>query len=197
MAAAKPPAKSRALVRWETGSRADLDQLPIAHAKVGGKRPGRRYDLQQLNQAYLVALSAKFQLFCRDLHTEAVDVVVTSLVDPKAHQVVTANFTFGRKLDHGNPNPGNIASDFGRLVPNFWVLLKTAKASNKGRLKSLEHMNEWRNAIAHEDFGKQLTPTSLQLKTVGLWRRKCDVLARSMNDVLWSELQRLVGAAPW
>ena len=30
------------------------------------------------------------------------------------------NILFGRKLDHGNPNAGNLGADFGRLGLPFW-----------------------------------------------------------------------------
>src|SRR5579871_1232084 len=94
---------------WSAGRAAALDEIEHAHRSVGGTGPGRRYLTQQINQAYAVLLSSQFQGFCRDLHTECVEY----LVGPAASAVLLAtyrrNLLFARKLDTGNPNPGNIA----------------------------------------------------------------------------------------
>ena len=62
---------SKALGYWEKESASELDELENAHVKVGGKGPGRKYLTRQINHAYLVAKAARFQRFCRDLHSEA------------------------------------------------------------------------------------------------------------------------------
>lgn len=64
---------SRSLLTWRTTATAALNEMEAAHAAVGGTGRGRRYAIQQINQAYTVLLSSRFQRFCRDLHSEAVD----------------------------------------------------------------------------------------------------------------------------
>ena len=54
-----------------------LDEIAGADAAVGGAARGRRYATQQINRAYAVLLASEFQGFCRDLHSECVDHVLT------------------------------------------------------------------------------------------------------------------------
>ena len=107
-------------------------------------------------------------------------------------------FTFGRKLDQGNPTPGNIGSDFGRLGLFFWPRVNADDERNPARQNSLEQLCKWRNAIAHQDIDPaRLAPSSLRLETVRAWRRACNGLARSFDRVLHSHLTALLGSAPW
>lgn len=64
---------SPAFRRWSTDGAAALDHLVSAHGALAGLRPARRAAIRELNQAYTVMLASKFQLFCRDLHSEAVE----------------------------------------------------------------------------------------------------------------------------
>jgi hypothetical protein len=98
-----------------------LDRMEHAHRAVGGSSPGRRYATQQINQSYLVMLSSHFQQFCRDLHSEAVDHLLRGL-DPALLPIVLSSLTSDRRLDRGNPTPGNLGSDFGRLGMTFWPM---------------------------------------------------------------------------
>jgi hypothetical protein len=77
------------------------------------RRGGRRHAMQQINQSYLMLLSSHFQQYCRNLHSEAVGHLLGG-IDPALHSFVSASLTVGRKLDQGNPNPGNLGADFGR-----------------------------------------------------------------------------------
>ena len=103
---------SASLQKWETTRAAELDRIAAAHGAVGGSGPGRRWATQQINQAYAMLLSSQFQGFCRDLHSECVDYLVRSVSPAILHTALRAEFVFARKLDRGNPNPGNIGSDF-------------------------------------------------------------------------------------
>jgi hypothetical protein len=125
--------------------------MEAAHAALGGTGPGRRHATQQINQAYAVMLSSQFQLFCRDLHTEAADVLTQAVGVPDVRlTILRAALTEGRKLDFGNPNPGNIGSDFDRLGLSFWGELGHAFPDIARLRNSLEELNRWRNAIAHQ-----------------------------------------------
>jgi hypothetical protein len=53
-------------------------------------------------RGYVLQLSAHFQGFCRDLHSECV-LCVVSKVRPTLLALVQAQFMADRKLDHGNP----------------------------------------------------------------------------------------------
>src|SRR2546423_1551500 len=114
---------SRSLATWRTQSAAALDEIAAAHAAVGGTGPGRRVATQQINHAYTVLLSSQFQRFCRDLHSEAADFLCRTVPLPALRPIVLRQFTLARKLDTGNPNPGNVGSDFRRFGMDLWHLL--------------------------------------------------------------------------
>jgi hypothetical protein len=188
---------SLSLIKWEGERSETLDEIEAAHAKVGGTSRGRRYATQQLNLAYTVLLSSQFQGFCRDLHSEAVDHIVAHLAkSPQVALMLREQFTRGRMIDRGNPNPGNLGSDFNRLGFAFWNEVKAQGRHNATRHTGLGNMNEWRNAIAHHDFATLGTAT-LHLKTVRAWRGYCNGLATSFDAVVADQLAALLGAAPW
>jgi hypothetical protein len=114
---------SLAWQNWVGVRAAALDDLEAAHRALRGTRPGVRTATQQVNQAYALLLAAHFLAFCRDLHTECVDALVPSLAFPAGHALVRRLLLLDRKLDRGNPNPGNIGADFGRLGPHFGPML--------------------------------------------------------------------------
>src|SRR5258708_37377975 len=98
-----------------------LDEIATAHAAVGGSARGRRYATQQINRAYAVLLASQFQGFCRDLHSECVDHLVSAIAPPPAlRPLVRTDLTRGRKLDRGNAQPASLWSDFNRLGINRW-----------------------------------------------------------------------------
>jgi hypothetical protein len=112
--------------------------------------------------------------------------------------VLQVEFTRSRKLDKGNPNPGNIGEDFNRLGLSFWRVVQQDHAQNTGRQAALERMNEWRNAISHQDFtSKPLTPQQVVLGTVRSWRRVCGGLADSFDRVMRTHLRTVLGSYPW
>lgn len=188
---------SASLQRWEGERAAELDRIEAAHRAIGGTARGRRWATVQINHAYVVLLSSQFQGFCRDLHSECVDHIVRAVRPPILHTALRAEFVFGRKLDRGNPNPGNIGSDFSRLGIDFWAEVQAHDARSKIRQERLERMSEWRNAIAHQDFSGQLRPAALTLPAIRRWRGGCTGLARSFNQVMARYIGSVVGTPPW
>jgi hypothetical protein len=191
---------SLALQDWSGRRAASLDEIEHAHRTVGGTGPGRRYLTQQINQAYAVPLSSQFQGFCRDLHAECADHLVASVASPVLLATYCRNLLFGRELDRGNPNPGNIGSDFNRLGLSFWPAVDADHPRNPQRRTALESLNRWRNAIAHNTFAPDMyrgSRPSLHLSEVQDWRRACDGLARSFDTILRAHLLAATGAAPW
>jgi len=190
---------------WNTARRQKLDEIAAAHSAVGGTARGRRYATQQINQAYVVLLSSQFQAFCRDLHTEAALHFVAPLPSQAYRDIVYEHFVQARRLDHGNPNPGNLGSDFGRFGFSFWDRMR----GNPERQRVvddqalLEDLNVWRNAIAHQDFTQPAFlrrfpgRSSVHLAEVRRWRRACERLATRMDTVLADLVQQLAGTRPW
>lgn len=188
---------SRSLQRWQTIASAALDQVEDAHAAVGGVAPGRRYTTMQVNHSCVMLLSSHFQGFCRNLHTEAVEYLIQGVAPPALRLILRADLTRGRKLDHGNPNPGNLGADFGRLGMRLWPSVHALGVRNQQRNDHLEKMSKWRNAIAHQDFGPNLDPPSVQLRHIRRWRSVCEVLAMHFDRVVAAHIQTVTGARPW
>lgn len=178
-----------------------LDQMVSAHTALGGGGPGRRYATVQVVHAYAVLLSSHFQGFCRDLHSETSDHIANGTNPAAAAGILRLLLTAGRKLDSGNPNPGNIGSDFGRLGFT-WADVKAKDTHHDSRKKRLELLNLWRNAIAHQDFtdakldlgGGRLT---LRMADVTAWRSACDGLAGSFDAVASDRVLAVIGTRPW
>ena len=191
---------SSSLTDWFAGRATALADIESAHRAVRGSGTGARAAAQQINQAYVVQLAAQFQGYCRDLHSECADFLVTPVTDPKLRDVLRDSLVLGRKLDRGNPNPGNIGADFSRLGLQFWLEVDARRPETPARRAALEELNSWRNAIAHQDFTAAMLSSgrpSLRLAQVRGWRKACDGLARSFDEVLRDHLQTLTGVVPW
>lgn len=186
---------SVALNNWNTAASDRLDEIEAAHQAVGGQGRGRRYATLQINHAYAVLLSSQFQGFCRDLHSEAADFIAANTQPAAASNVFRLLLTQGRKLDQGNPNPGNLGSDFGRLGMQFWPQVGVVDQQRQARQTRLEELNTWRNAIAHQDW-KTVGP-DLRLSLVRRFRRTCNALARSFDQAVFDHLVAVVGHPPW
>jgi hypothetical protein len=191
---------SIALQNWSTGRAAALDEIEHAHRSVGGTGPGRRYLTQHINQAYAVLLSSEFQGFCRDLHDECTGYLVAPVASAVLLATYRSNLLFGRKLDTGNANAGNIGADFNRFGIAFWPAVDADSPRSAARRLALEALNRWRNAIAHSAFTPDMYKgrhPSLHLVEVQEWRKACDGLARSFDNVLRAHLHSATGVAPW
>src|SRR5216110_325380 len=86
-------------------------------------------------RGYVLLLSAHFQGFCRDLHSEATQIVVSKVRRTSLEVLFQAQFSAYRKLDHGNPNLENLREDFKRF--GFILDLAAADPANPGRLDHL------------------------------------------------------------
>jgi hypothetical protein len=190
---------SRALQRWRSTAQTSLDEIEAAHRAIGGIGPGRRYATEQLNHAYAVLLSSQFQRFCRELHTEAAFAMTASPTPNVRYDLFKLRLLEGRKLSVGNPNPGNLGSDFGRFGINFWNEVTSHDARNLDRRAKLESLNLWRNAIAHQDFDPAMLGPALTLRisTIRAWRAACDGLAISFDEVVSTHLAGIIGSRPW
>jgi hypothetical protein len=147
-----------------------------------------------------VLLSAQFQGFCRDLHSECADSLSQGTAIPAWRLICLQNFLAGRKLDVGNPSCGNLGADFNRLGLAFWPSVAADHARNPQRSALLEQLNRWRNAIAHYHFAPGMYRggrPSLTLADVQEWRKACDGLARSFDNVLRAHVLSITGTAPW
>jgi hypothetical protein len=191
---------SNAFKEWAGARLAALDEIESAHRTVGGTGPGRRYATQQLNQSYAVMLASHFQAFCRELHTECAFYLVAPVAALNLRTMLRNNLVFGRRLDRGNPNPGNVGADFNRFDLPCWPSVDAHHAGNPQRRALLGDLIAWRNAIAHQDFGAIVAGggcASVQLAQVQAWRKAREGLAHSFDRVLSGHIQTMTGVVPW
>jgi hypothetical protein len=193
---------SRALAEWDTDAQEAMGELIHAHEAVGGTAPGRRRLTQQLNYAYVALLAARFQGFCRALHSEVAGVVALGAADPGLRLVVEASLTRGRKLDGGTARPANLGSDFNRFGFEFWDAVRARDQRNRGRQEKLEQLVEWRNGIVHDDIGQRrqqgkLEPDRMNRGTCRNWHGALDNLAVSFDEVVADQCENLGRPRPW
>lgn len=105
--------------------------------------------------------------------------------------------TSGRQLDRGNAHPGALGSDFGLLGMELWPQLRARDRRIEVRHDRLEELNQWRNAIAHDDFSKFGLGETLRLATVTAFRSACQGLAVTMDREVAAHVGTIVGRAPW
>jgi len=185
---------------WRSTRARALDEIAGGHAAVSGTRRGRRFNTQQFNRAYAVMLAAQFQGFCRDLHSECVDHLVRMIHSPLAvRPLVRDEFTRDRQLGRGNAHPSSLGADFRRLGIQLWAEMEAHDPRTSSLKRFLEELNQWRNAIAHQDFDPQRFggTTNLRLNQVRRWRRACERLARGLDEVMRRHMQSLTGSSPW
>ena len=190
---------SRSLEIWRTDRIRKLDEMESAHKAVSGVGRGRRYATQQINQAYVVALSSQFQAYCRDLHSECVDELAGEIRLAAIRAMFHTIMMRDRKLDHGNPNAGNIGADYGRFDFSFWNEAKRLSARCHLYMGSLEQLSAWRNAIAHQDFKSAALGgrNTVRLRTVHAWRSSVGHLATTFDTVMYNYLTTVTGRNPW
>jgi hypothetical protein len=69
---------------------------------------------------------------------------------------------------------------------------------NQARQNRLMELNDWRNAIAHQDFDPAVFGAAiLRVQRVRKWRTACNRLASSFDEVMRSHLQTVNGVSPW
>lgn len=170
---------SASLLYWQNGRMPRLRQVDLQCAASLAAVPPNPYLIDENLRSYVLLLSAHFQGFCRDLYTEAAQVIVTK-VRPSLQVLIQNQFTAHRKLDRGNPTHDHLKEDFKRF--GFALDLAVAPA-NRPRLDDLSALNKWRNVAAHQG---RIVPTGipLDLPSLRAWRASCDGLATSLDAIL-------------
>jgi hypothetical protein len=190
---------SDALLAWRTDRiprlqnvEADCLHLEVLHAAA----PDR---VQEYIRAYAVLLCSEFQGFCRDLHSECADRLVDSVNPVALRAVLRSQCVYGRKLDGGNPNSGNLGADFNRYLFAFWPAVLALDPAHTARQHRLAMLNAWRNAIAHHDYDPAELggTTTLTIPRVRDWRNDCDAFATAFDAVLRNHLHAAAGVPPW
>lgn len=143
-------------------------------------------------RGYVLLLSAHFQGFCRDLYAECAQIIV-SKTRVTLQPLIQGQFTSNLRLDRGNPTVKSLKEDFERF--DFPLHLSTADPANPARITLLERMNRWRNTAAHH--GNPPPGIALDLPSLNNWRDACDGLAASLDEIMYTELRRILRRQPW
>jgi hypothetical protein len=168
-----------------------LQQVDLQCAASLAAVPPNPHLVDENLRGYVLLLSAHFQGFCRDLYTEAAQ-VIASKVRSRLRQLIQEQFTAHRGLDHGNPTHKVLKEDFKRF--GFKLALASHPA-NVSRLNDLAVLNVWRNVAAHH--GAPPAGLALNLPLLQGWRMSCDGLATSLDGILYNQLRKVLRRAPW
>jgi hypothetical protein len=182
---------SASLLQWQNDRMARLQQVDLQCAASLIAAPPNAHLIEENLRGYVVLLSAHFQGFCRDLYTEAAQ-IIASKVRPSLGPLVQRQFTAHRKLDHGNPTHDHLKAGFERFGLKLDL---TVDPANVPRLTHLSALNKWRNVAAHQGTAPAGIP--LDLPSLQTWRSSCDGLALSLNGIVYDQLRKILRRAPW
>jgi len=184
---------SASLLRWQNDRIPRLHQVGLQTAAALAAVPPNALLIDENLRGYVLLLSAHFQGFCRDLHTECAQ-IVASKVRRTLKALIQQQLTAHRKLDHGNPTVQNLKGDFDRF--NFNLDLAAAHPANPVCLTDLGILNKWRNVAAHHSTIPAGIPP-LSLPILQAWRNSCDSLATSLDGIMYNGMRKLLRRAPW
>jgi hypothetical protein len=208
MSAPAPPAvrpvayrPSKALLHWRTEGREAMDHLLAARRAVGGRGLGRQAAARQVDYAMTVQYAAQFQRFCRELHAECAYAFGAEVRSGMGVMFKDA-LLHGRRLERQNAHPASIGYDFSRFGVQVWDELCALGPRYAAYRRRLEELNAWRNAIAHQDFGRVGTdPLTAGIRpgpeTLRAWRAALDQLANGMDRVMYARLTQVTDKIPW
>ena len=184
---------SASLLHWQNDRMPRLAAMDAHCVAAAALAPPNPHLAEESLRSYVMLLSGHFQGFCRDLYTECSQVLVLSLA-AGVQATVQSQFSAELKLNSFNPTVDTIRKDFERFG---FTLDFDAEPANSPRVTHLGQLNKWRNAIAHQKASAPTGVPPLTLPAVQAWRVSCDGLATWLDSIMYNEMQRILGAAPW
>lgn len=187
---------------WETHCAARLNELEQIHAEIRGGGRGCRWYTGQLNRSLLIALVGQFQVYCRDLHNEAIDVYLSEANQCQV-DVIGTLLKRDRELDTRNPRRSSLGSDFGRLGIDLIPALRSMGSQTVRDLNRLDELVEFRNAMVHGNENEvqsliRRPQTGTTLVSYHRFRKTLDRLVQKMDAVVAIELANgLQIQPPW
>ncbi len=190
---------SAALLNWQNDRMSRLAEIDTQCIAVLGLTVPNPPLADENLRGYVMLLSAHFQGFCRDLHTECVQIVAAGA--PPAMRAMIQKFGVAdRNLDGANPRYETIRNDFERFGFDLNAELAASTVTggqNAYWVTLLGHLNLWRNYAAHHKTSPPVAGGPLILPTVRSWRISCDGLAAELDRIMYNHLVSLTGTAPW
>lgn len=201
-----PYRPSTPLRTWLGPRRATIRTLQVAQAAVG--RPSET--ARPLAHAYVLRVVAEFQAFTRDLHDLTVFRLaqLSGACDQVASLLVTA-MTAERRIDRGNADLRNLATDFRRLgVEGLSDRIGAANprwsSGPRGDQADYSDLVRLRNCLAHANERRLDDLRGEQILDTVSWTRArlpgLDRIARALDRIVWDHLSTLPGTSetePW
>jgi hypothetical protein len=186
---------SGSLKTWQTVRLTSLGHVDAQCTACVAAVPPNPHLIDENLRAYVLLLAAHFQGFCRDLYTECAQIIVSKVRRPALEVLFQAQFSARRELDYSNAHFGTIVKDFNRFGFDARATLNALPGA-PGLKADLHHLNQWRNAAAHQNVvlpaGGPLTVPMIQG-----WRKSCDTLATALDRIMYDELRVRLRRRPW
>ncbi|WP_439624713.1 hypothetical protein [Gemmata sp.] len=194
---------SHSLVRWRTDRVTRLDRIEAQNLALSVAVPPDPDLIDENLRGFVMLLAAHFQGFCRDLHSECVQAVANAVPAPMLYMFQTL-CELGRELSGTNAKYTSIKADFERFDFDLTDALTTDPAvapavlvANQAHISRIDHLNKWRNYAAHHNATPPAVGGPFALPTVLLWKSACHELAAELDRVMYNQLVKLTGVAPW
>lgn len=159
----------------------DVDQLMAAHTAVGGLERGRRFNVEGLNRAGVLMLSAHFEGYLEDLMAQALAALNTRL-DPKP---LVRGFA--------NPQPDRIDDLFAFLgMKKPSKSISWQRANPQAVHQNLRKLVETRNQLAHGTTGVRVTKSEVKR-----FRRYVEGFSQRFDIAVRAQVHALTGSYPW
>lgn len=184
---------SAALSRWTNDRMPRLSEVDRHCAAVHALATPTPFLAEESLSGYVMLLSGHFQGFCRDLYTECSQ-LLTATVPATLQATIQSQCFADLKLNSNNPTVETIRKDFERFA---FTLDFHSDPAIAPRVTHLGQLNKWRNAVAHKKASPPVGVPPLTLAAVQNWRNSCDGLATWLDGIMYRELQRILGTAPW
>lgn len=165
----------------------DLRQIAnVVNALVTQPGRGKPVEVDVINRAAFVLLTAHFQGFVDDLHKETANIVLSSKVSNVDDIIKLV------KPRNANPHVGIIEQMFSGLgVYEVMQAISWQRCSNKSVRDRLTKYIEMRNKLAH---GKQEKITKQKVKQ---YKSYIEMLAEKIDGVVREKVKALTGSYPW
>ncbi|HMV46170.1 MAG TPA: HEPN domain-containing protein [Blastocatellia bacterium] len=165
----------------------DLKQIAnVVNALVTQPGRGKPVEVDVINRAAFVLLTAHFQGFIDDLHKETANIVLSGKVSNVDDIIKLV------KPRNANPHVGIIEQMFSGLgVYEVMRAISWQRCSNKSVKDRLTKYIETRNKLAH---GKREKITKQKVKQ---YKSYIEMLAEKMDGVVREKVKALTGNYPW
>jgi hypothetical protein len=181
------------LQRWQNDRKPRLAEVNAHCAAAAALAPPNALLAEESLRGYVMLLSGHFQGFCRDLYTEGAQIFAANV--PAALQTaIQSQFSTALRLNSSNPTVETIRKDFERFG---FTLDFDADVANGPRVTNLGQLHKWRNAVAHQTASAPAGIPPLTLSGVQSWLISCDGLATWLDGIMYNEMHRFIGVAPW